>query len=407
MSVQWRSMSRERHQDGWVEEVGKKVKKWKGHYYTYDADGKRHHHSADLGKKSGKTRWKAEEELRAIIQRETAVVQPAAGTDTLEWFWTNRFVPMQSWEPGTAATLNSCFNHHVFPILGAVPLSKLNRFQIQMLIQDAARSFSKSVVHKIRTYLKACLEEAIDQGALIKNPMRKLPQPDTRPECRRYLSIEEIQVLLDAMEARDRLICRICIVCGLRAGELFAAKWDDFDPALRRLRIDESAAEGRLKDTKTPGSRAYVWMPASIVEELTKWHGVSASSGFMFPSKTGGPIATKNFLRRHIWPAAIKAGIMESRPEKLAKGTRWVRKESSVNFQAFRRTCATWFQKHGSAKDIQAHLRHSTPITTFGVYVQEIPESVREAVESLDGRLFKKADATAGSVQSASNLQVN
>jgi integrase len=392
-------MSRERHQDGWVEEVGKKVKKWKGHYYTYDAGGKRHHHSADLGRKAGKTKWKAEEELRAIIARQTRTVQLATGSDTFEWFWTHRFVPMQSWERGTVAVLNSCFKHHVFPVVGAVPLSKLDRFQIQTLIQDVARSFSKSVVQKIRTYLKACLEEAVDQDILLKNPMRKLPQPDTRPECRRFLSIEEIHALLAAMDARERLICRICIVCGLRAGELFAAKWDDFDPTLRRLRIDESAADGRLKKTKTPGSCAWVWLTAPITEDLMKWKAASGTPGFIFPSQTGGPIATKNFLRRKIWPAAVKAGIMAAKPKNLPKGVRWVRKESSVNFQAFRRTCATWFQKHGTAKDIQAHLRHATPMTTLGVYVQEIPESVRQAVEALDKTLFENATRPVGRLQ--------
>jgi integrase len=273
---------------------------------------------------------------------------------------------MQSWDSNTAATLNSCFKHHVFPALGAVPLTKLDRFQIQVVIQENARSSSKSVVHKIRTYLKACLEEAVDQDILVKNPMRKLPQPETRPECRRYLGIEEIRALLDAMEPRCRLVARICIVCGLRPGELFAAKWDDFDASIRRRRIDESTSEGRLKDTKTLGSRAHVWMPPPIVEALLQWKAVSTSLGFIFPSQTGGPISSKNFLRRNIWPAAIKAGIMESRPQNLPKGARWVRKETSVNFQAFRRTCATWFQKHGSAKDIQAHLRHSTPLQRSG-----------------------------------------
>jgi hypothetical protein len=28
-------MPRDRHQNGWVEEVGKHVKKWKGHWYEY------------------------------------------------------------------------------------------------------------------------------------------------------------------------------------------------------------------------------------------------------------------------------------------------------------------------------------------------------------------------------------
>ena len=121
-----------------------------------------------------------------------------------------------------------------------------------------------------------------------------------------------------------------------------------------------------------------------MLPSLTRW--CSRSHG-------GGPLHAKNFLRRHIWPAAVKAGIMQSRPQDLAKGTKWVDPSTSVNFRAFRRTCATWFQKHGTTKDIQAHLRHSTPVTTLGVYVQEIPESVRAAVEALDAQLFAPAPA--------------
>ena len=35
-------MPRDRYQHGWIEETGKKVKKWKGHYYVYilTVDGK-------------------------------------------------------------------------------------------------------------------------------------------------------------------------------------------------------------------------------------------------------------------------------------------------------------------------------------------------------------------------------
>jgi len=58
-----------------------------------------------------------------------------------------------------------------------------------------------------------------------------------------------------------------------------------------------------------------------------------------------------------------------------------------VNHQARRRTCATRMQKHGNVKDVQAHLRHSAPDVTAGVYMQEIPESVRNAVEALDADL--------------------
>jgi integrase len=162
-----------------------------------------------------------------------------------------------------------------------------------------------------------------------------------------------------------------------------------------RLRIDELAAESGIKETKTPGSRAWVWLPVSIANELKKWQATS-SEFLIFPSQNGTPIRTKNFLRRHIWPAAVRAGIMAAKPKDWPKGKQWVDPSTSVNFRAFRRTCATWFQKVGTTKDTQALLRHSSATTTLGEYVQAIPESVRAAVEALDAKLCGVAAAKPG-----------
>ncbi len=50
-------------------------------------------------------------------------------------------------------------------------------------------------------------------------------------------------------------------------------------------------------------------------------------------------------------------------------------------------------QHAGSVKDIQAHLRHARPNVTASVYMQEIPASVRAAVESLDKMLSKTRES--------------
>lgn len=63
-----------------------------------------------------------------------------------------------------------------------------------------------------------------------------------------------------------------------------------------------------------------------------------------------------------------------------------------VTFQALRRSCATHMQHSGSVKDIQAHLRDARPNVTASVYMQEIPASVRMAVESLDKKLCGQSD---------------
>ena len=55
--------------------------------------------------------------------------------------------------------------------------------------------------------------------------------------------------------------------------------------------------------------------------------------------------------------------------------------------QGARRTCGAHLSQYGGVKEVQPHLRHSRATTTLDVYIQEIPEAVRRAVEDLDAAL--------------------
>jgi len=181
------------------------------------------------------------------------------------------------------------------------------------------------------------------------------------------------------------------LVLGLRPGELFALRRDDRVDRCR-LRIDESVSdlvEGNIVAPKTEASIAFVWIPESIAASLDEHIEAmddTRPEAFLFPSRRGTPMAIKNFLRRNLKRAADRA---------VAKITKTGAKVpdgflAGVTHQVFRRTCATTLQHIGSVKDIQAHLRHATPIMTAGTYIQEIPASVRAAVESLDVKLLGK-----------------
>lgn len=78
------------------------------------------------------------------------------------------------------------------------------------------------------------------------------------------------------------------------------------------------------------------------------------------------PRRAKNFLKWRIYPIADRLKI----PRQL------------VTFQVMRRTLGTDLQKHGTMKDAQGALRHASIKTTADVYMQEIPESVRAAINS-------------------------
>ena len=262
-------------------------------------------------------------------------------------------------------------DYHVLPRFGETRLCDLTRFELQAHLNELAKKYSKSVVQRARTWLKAAIEEAIDQDFLVKNPARKLEMPVTRKTCKRYLSSEEVQKLLMSLEGRDRLIARMLIVCALRPGELFALRWRSVQQG--RLKIEEAVYRGKVGPTKTEGSAAFVAIPGSLQKELEFWREKCRYPGddqIVFPSRRGGPLESHNYLRRVLKSKGKEAGIED------------------ITFQALRRTFATQVHGIGTVKDAQTQLRHSSATTTMNVYTQAIPSSVKATVEALDQKLF-------------------
>lgn len=188
------------------------------------------------------------------------------------------------------------------------------------------------------------------------------------------------------MTGRDRLIVRMFLVLGLRPGELFALRRDD-RVGRNSLRIDEAVSPiSGLVEPKTEASASCVWLPQSLVTELDFWMEAQEDrrpQAFIFPSRAATPISANNWLKRTLKKAGEQTrAALEQQGTKLDDGFL-----ADLTLQALRRTCATHMQHVGSVKDVQAHLRHARPNVTAEVYMQEIPASVRAAVESLDLKL--------------------
>lgn len=390
-------MARTRHQEGSVKEHGNQ---WQGHYYVYDGDGKRHHKSVPLGPRAGGdklSKWQAKEKLREIVDRETG--KPIARKEavgefrdgTVGWYWLTRFAPFQPWSPRTRKSVEGMFRLHVLPRIGKTTLADVEKFQVQTTLQQLD-CFSHSLVRKCKGYLKSMMETAIGDGFIRRNPVSSVKAIGGKPSTKRFLTIQEFDLIMGELRFRDRLICHIAFVEGLRPAELFALKWDDFDPGQRRLRIDETFAYGEWKPTKTRRSNGWVTMPTDIIREIQMWRELSISeSPLMFPTRNGTGIDTRNFLEHVLKPAARRAGIMPQKPAGLPKWTRWNTKEVSVTFQSMRRACATHLQNlYGDIKATQSHLRHDKPQTTLEYYIEAVPEATQAAVDKLSAAVKRQ-----------------
>ena len=150
-------MPRERHQNGWVVESGKRIKKWIGHWCPYRENGSRSHSTVVLGLKSKMRKWEAEDALRRHIESVTGQ-QPKCDADpTLQWFWDNAYLPSRTWGPAMVSTVTSIIKRHVLPKFGQTRLADLDKLELQKHLNALAESFSRSMVKKILVQYRAIL----------------------------------------------------------------------------------------------------------------------------------------------------------------------------------------------------------------------------------------------------------
>src|SRR5262249_30306499 len=160
----------------------------------------------------------------------------------------------------------SVMQNHVLPSFGKTAIGEISKFDLQVHLNSLAQNYSKSVVGKVRTWVKAVLAEAVEQGYIEQNPAQKLKMPTAAEPCTRFLTKAEIARLLCGLEGRDRLIVRLFIVCGFRPGELFVLRWRVIDDGVS-IRVEEAIARGekgrKIGEPKTRASKKPVALPRS------------------------------------------------------------------------------------------------------------------------------------------------
>jgi len=233
---------------------------WEGRYHVYvklpDGSEKRRERTKVLGPCAAMSKTEAQQSLLNVIAVARGEARALPEAPSLREVWTRyRSLKEPAWSTATRKTILSIFEGNsvkkkrasILAMIGHWRVSDLTRDRLQgCLNQLAARGDSFSAVEKVRTYISAALDYALDERLIKVNPARKLELPGNRLRrpCGRFYSIEEVRKLLSAAAAeslREHLIVRTFLVCGLRAQEMFVLRVDDLEPGI--LRIDEALKE--------------------------------------------------------------------------------------------------------------------------------------------------------------------
>ena len=153
-------------------------------------------------------------------------------------------------EPSSYTRLYNTYNNQIKPYLGNLYIGDLTTSRIQELINEFAnpkkgvKPLAMSGLKKIIQLLRPCLNMAVKEGVIQKNPCDDVIMPSesyvqVKTKEQFSLSDDELEEFKKAALAtykttgeyrsRDALVLLITVSLGLRAGEIIALEWDDIN----------------------------------------------------------------------------------------------------------------------------------------------------------------------------------
>lgn len=212
-------------------------------------------------------------------------------------------------------------------------------------------------------------------GRIAVSPCRGVKLPKTRAEERRFLSVDELVQLADAIDLEYRPVIWLAGVVGLRLSEIAGLRVGRIDFLRRRILITAtvSEAEGQLhedQDVKSRASRSSVSVPRFVIDELNahlRRVGHTDPEQYVVTSPEGGPLRASASRRRVRVRAVKQAGLGE------------------LTLHELRHTAEGLLIAEGAhAKVIQARLGLASIRTTMDVYGHVLDDVDQGAADLLD-----------------------
>lgn len=346
---------------------------WAVWYYDQD----RVRRSKVLGRCSQLTQGDAERLVADFLRPINSGAVPGATLAyTFEQFVRQVYLPFcrSHWKASTAATSEQIIETHLIPEFGKVLLCAIRREQMQAFLDRLAKEFSASVVAHARWFLNAIFKLALSDGIVQGNPAAELRIPKKCQPGRAIhpLTEKEVHTYLEAMPLREKLIARLAIFEGMRAGEILALRWEAItdDSIYVKERVYK-----RLFDTPKNGKHREGALSDGTLSLVKEWAELAEDPtprGFVFPSeRLTTPLSLDNLWRRNMVPKLRTVGL------------EW------ASFQVLRKTNATLSKKAGVDPKVSSDQRGHGIGVSLEVYTSSDLAQKKEAVRRLEAAVLR------------------
>lgn len=391
-----------KHQTGQIFKSGKSwFGRWRRDELKTAADGSkiitRRQHCEKLCEYSD--RYRSRRDVQPLLDEKLKPLNEgrssAEATLAISVYGTDHFLPWAKRElkPSTSHGYRGLWRMYLRPRLTKVNLRDFRCFDATKLLEAIHRehNLSRKSLRHCKALLSTIFTHAKRAGIVDgENPVTDagIPSAAKKPEKTHAYSAQEVWTMLDALNGVSRIAVALIFFCALRPGEARAARWEDYDGKI--LRIRGSMWRTYTTDPKTEGSIA----PVSVAQTLRDILAESRrDSGYILASPLGNPVDLHNLARRVVVPALAKcAECGEEEKEHASDGHEFKKILEWHGWYALRRGAATFVTSvTNSPLAAKSHLRHSNVATTMQYYIKSTPADALDAVEKMDA-LFQKSD---------------
>ena len=278
----------------------------------------------------------------------------------------------------TVAYYRQVLDHHLLPVFGSTPLAAITTSAVRELMAEKAKTLGRQTIKNIVATLRACLEQAVADGMLPRNPAARLGRHARRRYDRRakVRALEPDQVglmlaLAEKLRPAQALAVETFFLTGLRTGELFALQESDLDTRRDLIHVGRSVAarKGVVKvdTTKTHKART-IDVPPALMTRL-RAAARQAKGLWIFPS-VGDPQRPTNdsWFRNRVWkPIRVAAEL-----------------PASITVHTSRHSYASiLLRRNVPIAYVSRQLGHSSIAVTVDLYGHFVPHADRHHVVAL------------------------
>lgn len=198
--------------------------------------------------------------------------------------------------PTTYTAHDYIFKNHILPGLGKIRLDELTETVVGAFLDNRKRlgshrpesidypGLSNQTIRHIHQLLQKCLEQAVEDKMIKKNPARAFHYAKPKAAKMNILSALELEDYLDAAAQLGYLpMFTLALTVGLRQGELIALKWSDLDVEEFTLTIQEGRSVECRELVDYAGEIRTISLSRQTVHLLEQEHAKHPSSPYMFP----------------------------------------------------------------------------------------------------------------------------